>query len=74
MANITWTTDREIIGYDTSNDAHDLSVICADCAEERGDEGGSPIYAGDEWGVVGDEHRCKYCRADLSDAGLIAVY
>jgi len=36
-------SDDEIIGYDTSASAYDLSVVCAECADKHGDGGGSAV-------------------------------
>lgn len=63
------TTEPAIIGYDTSEDAYDLSVLCAECSDQHGDEHGTPLYAGDEWG--GEMPRCKHCGAELE--GLTTV-
>lgn len=54
---------NRIIGYDTSSSAYDLSVICAECSDEHGDEGGSPLYEDDEWG--GPLPRCSHCGCAL---------
>ena len=53
-------TAGRIVGYDTSEDMRDLSVICAACADDEGDRRGSTLYAGDEWG--GPLTRCEACR------------
>ena len=58
---------EKIIGYDTSQDAYDLSVICEDCSDHVGDMGGSPIYEGDEWGGIAP--KCSECNYYLE--GLI---
>lgn len=55
---------KDLIGYDTSADMHNLSVICAECADTEGDGGGAPIYRGEEWGAH-EAPRCARCGADL---------
>lgn len=52
-----------IIGYDTSSSIHDLSVVCADCADYHGDGGGSALYEGEEWG--GCAPSCSHCGETL---------
>ena len=47
------------IGYDTSEDAYTLSVICEECSDEHGDGGGAAMYAGEEWG--GPLPTCTHC-------------
>lgn len=56
-------TER-ILGYDTSESAYDLSVICFPCSEENGDRHGSILYVGDDWG--GPLPRCEVC-GDVMD-------
>lgn len=59
-----------IVGYDTSAAAHDLSAICAACSDEHGDGGGTPLYAGDEWG--GPLPDCSHCGQVLADLTEVA--
>lgn len=47
----------ELIGYDTSDDINDLSALCIDCWRE--DDGGEPLYRGDEWGLY--DCTCARC-------------
>ena len=51
-----------IIGYDTSEDMHDLSVLCAAHGSEAD---GTPIYDGDEWGAS-ELPCCSECGRELS--------
>ena len=51
-----------LLGYDTSESAQDLSVLCADCGE-HGD--GTEIFAGDTWGGY-DLPRCEDCGRELA--------
>ena len=62
-----------LIGYDTSDDMSDLSVVCVRCAKVHGTDGGSALHDGDEWAVHMDEHCCRHCRRDLSADGLVLV-
>ena len=62
--------DAKIIGYDTSESAYDLSVICDECSEEHGDGGGSAVYEGDEWG--GPLPCCSVCGRELSELVEVA--
>jgi hypothetical protein len=51
-----YETDK-IIGYDTSESASDLSIVCSDCHQES--DGGEILHEGDEWGgIVPDCSRC----------------
>lgn len=55
----------EPIGYDYSCSMWDLRIKCPECA----DNGGEPMYAGDEWG--GPVPDCEDCGAEI--CGLIEV-
>lgn len=56
---------NEPVGYDTSTSAFELSAICAECSDDYGDDGGTALYAGEEWG--GPLPECRICRRVLSD-------
>jgi hypothetical protein len=62
-------TDR-IVGVDTSEDMHHLSIVCPSCYEagEIGSEG-VELYEGEEWG--GPVPDCAVCGAEIH--GLVEV-
>ena len=61
----------EIIGYDTSEDTNDLSVLCK---KHGTTQSGSPIAKGDEWASMAPgDYCCARCGRDLSDDGLILL-
>ena len=56
---------KEIIGFDITEDANDLRVVCVDCAENYD---GEPLVKGEEWG--GDYCECEKC-GDSLDVTLV---
>jgi hypothetical protein len=51
-----------LVGYDVSEDMHNLSVLCIDCWTSE--DGGTPLYEGDYWGAY--ECSCDTCGEDLN--------
>ena len=47
--------EKEVVGYDTSDDMWSPSAVCADCPSDSHSE----ILRGDEWG--GSQPYCEVC-------------
>lgn len=61
----------KIIGYDTSESANTISVLCTKHGNTRS---GSPIAKGDEWAsMASGDHCCARCGRDLADDGLVIL-